>query len=64
MQNEEWRRLARLAGYVYVPIGLLFILIFVLVEYQAMKVERIKSEVAQTSKVASATTTASEGSGE
>jgi hypothetical protein len=39
MHDDEWKKVARLAGYVYIPIALLIVLIFVLVQYASSRKE-------------------------
>ena len=41
MQRDEWKRLARLAAMVYLPIALLFVFIFLIVSYEQAKIEAI-----------------------
>ncbi|OGZ06118.1 MAG: hypothetical protein A2845_01735 [Candidatus Lloydbacteria bacterium RIFCSPHIGHO2_01_FULL_49_22] len=40
MQNEEWQKVARLAGYVYIPLGLFILFVYLLIQYQSLKIER------------------------
>lgn len=49
MQNEEWQKVARLAGYVYIPLGLFILFVYLLIQYQSLKIEEAKSKNVQES---------------
>ena len=40
MQKEDWRRVAKMIGYVYLPIVLLVIGIFLLVQFQSSRIKK------------------------
>lgn len=52
MQKEDWRRVGKMIGYVYLPIVLLVLCIYLLVQYQAMKIENKKTEIEQATRSA------------
>jgi hypothetical protein len=45
MPEEEKRRLARLAAYVYIPIALLFAAIFLIVEFYLARLEHDRASM-------------------
>ena len=42
MQKEDWQRIAKWIGWVYLPIIILAAVVFVLVEWNSIKLEEIK----------------------
>ena len=57
MEKQDWIKMARLAGYVYVPIGLLVVAIFLLIEWNAYKISAYQKSLAHPLGGQSATTT-------
>lgn len=45
MEKDDWKRVARLIGYVYLPIVLLVIGIFILIQYQSMKIGKLQKDL-------------------
>ena len=39
MQKEDWKQIAKMVGYVYIPIVLLIIFVFLMVQYQARRID-------------------------
>ncbi len=44
MQKEDWVRVAKMLGYVYIPIALLILFIFLVVQYQSSKIEQAETD--------------------
>jgi hypothetical protein len=55
MQKEDWQRVIKWMGYVYLPIILLIAMVFVLVEWNAYKIHNATSALIESSRVATST---------
>lgn len=42
MQKEDWQRIAKWIGWVYLPIIILIIIVFALVEWNSIKLDALK----------------------
>ena len=47
MDKSEWKKIARLIGIVYFPIFAFILFVFLLIQYQSIKIEQTKKEIVQ-----------------
>lgn len=57
MQKEDWIRIGRLIGLVYMPVILFVVAVFFLVLYQSAKIEKATRELGTVEPTSSATST-------
>lgn len=44
MEKEDWQKITKWIGIAYLPIGLLVIVVFIIVEWQTMKIQDAEIE--------------------